>query len=251
MNLGYMLHGGAPVKKRFKTAVAVTTGVGVPLMIGTTANPGLVLLPSTAVSAVTDCVGITLDTSPFTATPTATSPEGIVTVIINPDAIYRIRMSGSATAGALLTLTTNDVADATGVSVDKTGATGSGDPDPNSPDMIEGTIFCVSGNNKGQYRTITTTAATAASAAGVAFINPIGVGDEFILVPINISNAVSNLMWLGTNLTEMRQNIAAGSVGAIMTFTDFEIDWADTPSARRNSYVYGRFADHVYDGNTI
>ena len=250
MNLGYMLHGGAPVKKRYRVNVTMTTATGIPVMIGTTANAGLVFLPSTAITAVTDCVGVTLDTAVYTATPTATTPEGIITVIINPDAVYRARMAANATAGTQLTLTTNDVAETAGTTLDKTGATGVGDPDPNSPDMIEGTMICVSGSNKGQMRTLTTSAATSAVTT-VAFLNGIDVGSEFILVPWNINSAVSNLVQLTTNLTEARQNVAAGSVGMISVLTDMEVDFADTSSARRNSYLYLKIADHVYDVNTI
>ena len=245
MNLGYMLHGGAPVKKRYRVSATMTTAVGIPVMLGTTANAGLVFLPSTAITAVTDCVGVTLDTAVYTTTPTAATPEGIITVIINPDAIYRMHMSAGNTAGTQLNLTTNDVAESAGSVIDKTGAAGSGDNDIISPDMIEGTIICVSGANKGQMRTCTTTGSTSAT-AGVAFLAGIGVGDEFIIVPWNISSALSNNAKLTTNLAEVAQSTAAGT-GVSFALTDMEFDFADTTSARRNSFLYGKFLDHVFD----
>ena len=241
MNLGYMLHGGAPVKKRFRVNAAMTTIAGVPVMLGTSANAGLVL---TGVNSGTDIVGVTLDTSAYTTTPTATSPEGIITVVINPDAIYRMKMAANGTAGTQLTLTTNATANSGGTAVVST----SGYPDPNSPDMIEGTMICVSGGNKGQTRTLTTTVTNTATTT-VAFLNAIAVGDEFIFVPWNLTSSLNNTARLTTNFAEVVQS-TAGGVGVAFGLTDLEIDFADTTSARRNSFLYGKFLDHIYDVNT-
>ena len=248
MNLAYTIGGSAPVKKRYKLGVTITTAVGVPIMIGTTANAGVIFLAATAISAVTDCVGVSLDTGVYSTS--QGDAEGLITVIINPDAAWRMRMSANATAGTQLTLTTNDVAETAGTVIDKTGATGAGDPDPNSPDMIEGTAVCVSGNNKGQSRHIVTTGATTATVT-VPFLNDILSGDEFILVPWSVENAVSNLVWLTANLTECRQGIAAGSVGVIMSILDMDWDYADTGSARRNSYLHALISDSVFNVNAI
>ena len=243
MNLGYMLHGGAPVKKRFRVNATMTTAVGMPVMIGASGNAGLVL--TSAISG-TDVVGVTLDTGVYTTTPTATTPEGIVTVVINPDAVYRIRGASTSTAGAQLSLTTNATASSGGTVV----TSGAGDPDPSTPhDMIEGMIVCVSGANKGQMRTLTTTATTSATTT-VAFLNAIAVGDEFIILPWSNTSILANTIKLTTNFAEAVQSTASG-VGILMAIPDLEIDFADTTSARRNSYVYAKFLDHVYDVSTI
>ena len=242
MNLGYMLHGGAPVKKRYRLNATATTVAGIPMMMGVTANAGLVL---TGVNSGTDVVGVTLDTGVYTTTPTATTPEGIITVVINPDAVYRMHMASNGTAGTQLTLTTNATANSAGTAVVST----SGDPDPNSPnDMIEGTMICVSGANKGQTRTLTTTVTNTATTT-VAFMNAIAVGDEFIFVPWNITSSVANTARLTTNFAEVVQSTAT-AVGILFALPDMEIDFADTTSARRNSYLYGKFLDHVYDIST-
>ena len=191
MNLGYTLHGGAPVKKRYKLGVTITTAVGVPIMVATTGDAGVIFLPASAITAVTDCVGVSLDTGVYSTT--QGDAEGLITVILNPDAVWRLHMAANATAGTQLTLTTNDVAETAGTVIDKTGATGAGDPDPNSPTMLEGTAFCVSGSNKGQSRKITTVNATTATVL-VPFLNDIDSGSEFILVPWEVAGFNSNLV---------------------------------------------------------
>jgi hypothetical protein len=242
MNLAYILSGAAPVKKRYKIGNTMTTAVGIPTMVAGAADPGIISLPASAVSAVTDCVGVTLDTGVYSTT--QGDAEGMVTVVINPDAVWRAHASGSAAAGVQLNLTTNDVAETAGLVIDKTGATGVGDPDPNSPTMDSGYAFAVSGNNKGQSRKIVTVGATSAT-VGVPFLNDILSGDEFILVPWEIAGIDDNLVWLTTNLDEVRQNIAAQSVGAIVAVVDLEVDFADVTTARRNSYMHLLFEDHI------
>lgn len=242
MNLAYQLGGGAPIKKRYKIGVTITTAVGVPVMIGTAGDAGVVFLPATAITAVTDCVGVTLDTGIYSTT--QGDAEGLITVIINPDAVWRLHMAANATAGAQLTLTTNDVAETAGTVIDKTGASGAGDPDPNAPTMDEGIAAGVSGANKGQTRKITTVGATSATVT-VPFLNDIASGDEFILVPWAAADTAGNLVTLTTNLAEARQNVAAGSVGVTMSIVDMEFDFADTTSARRNSYLYCNISDHI------
>ena len=211
------------------------------MLFRSSAGAGLVL---TGVNSGTDVVGVTLDTGVYTTTPTATTPEGLITVVINPDAVYRMHMASNGTAGTQLTLTTNATANSGGTAVVST----SGDPDPNSPDMIEGTMICVSGANKGQTRTLTTTVTNTATTT-VAFLNAIAVGDEFIMVPWNLTSSLNNTARLTTNFAEVVQS-TAGGVGVAFGLTDLEIDFADTTSARRNSFLYGKFLDHIFDVNT-
>lgn len=243
MNLGYILSGAAPVKKRYKLGATQTTATGVPVMAATTGDAGVIFLPATAITAVTDCVGVTLDTGVYSTTQSATV-EGLITVIINPDAIWRLHASASAANGVQLDLTTNDVANAGGTVIDKTGASGSGDPDPNSPTRLEGYAFAVSGGNKGQSRKITTVGATTATVL-VPFTNTIAVGDEFILLPYELGGANSNLVWLTTNLDEARTNVAANSVGMTCAIVDLEMDVSDVAGARRNTYLHVNISDHI------
>ena len=242
MNLAYILSGGAPVKKRYKLGATSTTAAGVPLMAATTANAGLILLPSTAITAVTDCVGVSLDTGTYVTAQTVASAEGMITMIINPDAVWRLHAVGSAAAGVALALTTNDVAETAGLVIDKTGATAVGDPDCNSPTMLEGFAVCLSGANKGSSRKITTVGATSATVT-VAFPNGVGSGDEFILLPWEIAGVNSNLVWLTTNLDEARANVAANSVGATMGVVDLEVDFGDTTTGRNRTFIHCLISD--------
>ena len=250
MNLGYILSGGAPVKKRYKISASHTTA-GIMTAVGADGTAGLA---ASGTTIATDVVGVTLDTGTYVTAQgsvgTSGSGEGVVTVIINPDAVWNARMSGATTSGALLNLTTNDVSDTTGLVIDKTGATGVGDPDPNSPTMDEGTIICVSGANKGQFRAVTSVGATTATVT-VPFGNTIAVGDEFIIVPWQAMGITGNLVWTTSTFDQVRQNIAAGSVGGGMAIVDMEWDLADVASARSNSYLRFLVLDHVLTNVTI
>lgn len=241
MNLGYILSGAAPVKKRYKVGVTMTTAAGIPIMVATTADAGVIFLPATAITAVTDCVGVTLDTAAYSTTQSSTV-EGLITVIINPDAVWRLHASGGAGAGVVLPVTTNDVANAGGTVIDKTGAAGSGDDDVIN--FLRGTGFATSGNNKGQSRVVTVSGSTTCTVL-VPFTNTIAVGDEFIFVPWEVAGALGNLVWLTTNLDEARTNVAAASVGMTCGVVDIEMDMSDTFTARRNTYVHVNISDHI------
>jgi hypothetical protein len=146
MEFVYDIGGGTPVIKEYQVAEAMAT-VGVPAVIGG-AGHGLDLAATTAAS---DLVGITLSAAnapQTTQNADGSETEELVKVIVNPHAAYRARLSGGTNSNTALTEGTVVTQDTGGDDID-TGV------DYSSPSMDEGTIFCVSGTNKGVARKIT------------------------------------------------------------------------------------------------
>ena len=237
MNFGYSLTGSASFVKRYKLGVSSTTA-GVPFLVNAAGSAGCTLA---AVEASADFIGVSTDVGTYSTT--QGDAEGLISIVINPDAVYRIKMTGATAAGTVLVLTTNDVAETAGTVIDKTGATGVSDPDPNSPTMDEGTVFCVSGANAGQSRKVTSVGATAATVT-VPFLNDILSGDEFIIVPWTPMDVAGNDIRLSSNLQEGRQNSAVGTGNP---FRIIDLDWGfpDRTSVRDQSYVIAIIDDHI------
>jgi hypothetical protein len=207
---------------------------GVPVVVAAANGAGLALATSTA---ITDGVGVTVDTATYSTTPAA-GAEGVVSVIINPDAVFRIRLNDGATAGTQLDYITES---AGGSKTANTITTGN--DAPNSPEMDEGTIVCVTGANAGQSRKITSTSATVATVT-VGWYNNNASGDTFILVPFHPLDVAADNVNLTSNLAEARQDIAVGT-GADLRVMDLVFDLASLEAARNNSYVFAVLDDHV------
>lgn len=93
-----LLSGGAPVIKSYQVN-ATFANAGVPALVSAAGEAGIDL-PTT--TGAVDMVGVTLDTATYSTT--QGDAEALVRVIINPDAILKMRMSGGATTGTSLTL---------------------------------------------------------------------------------------------------------------------------------------------------
>lgn len=244
MNYAYDLAGGAPVIKRYKIS-ATHPNAGVYSTVTIANGTGVVLgLATTAV----DQIGVSVSTGTYTTTQAADMIEGVVDYIINPLAVFRLLMSGATAEGTALGLTTNITANTDGLIVTKTGASGAGDPDPNSPTMDEGTIACVSGANVGQTRKVTSVAATTATVI-VPFANDLAVGDQYIIVPWTPGDTAADNIQTTTLITQAEQNIAVGT-GADLRPVELGFDFADVTSARQNSYVYARLVSHIHGNGT-
>lgn len=232
MNFAYTSNGTPAVFKRYKIGGASFATAGIPALIAAASTAGLALGAS---STLTDAVGVTLDTGVYSAT--QGDAEGLVTVNINPQSVYKLLMSGGGAAGTTLGLTTNSAAETAGTVVTIT----TGDPVPNSPTMDEGTIVCISGANVGQTRKITSVAATTATVT-VPFLNDIAAGDTFLLVPyFPFDNACDNIELTG-NLAGANALEAVGD-GGVMEIHAVEFDVYGTP--RTNSFVYASLQDHI------
>jgi len=238
MNLAYLLNGGAPLIKRYKSGSTFAAAGGY-ATITADGGAGVVLGLATTVA---DQVGLSLDTTTYSTT--QGDAEAVVSLIVNPDAVLRIRMGRTATAGTQLQVTTNSAANTAGTGITIT----AGDDAPNSEEKDEGTIACVSGANLGQSRKITSTSATVYTVT-VPFLNDIASGDQFLAVPWTPADVVGDNVNLTTNLQEGRQDIAVGT-GADLRIFDLEFDYASVSHARRQSFVYALFDDHVWRETT-
>lgn len=169
MELKNTLSGSGPYLMKHQINATVAN-VGVPLLIGGAGEAGLDLPTATAVN---DMVGVNIDTATYvTAQQTdGTSAERLVTVIVNPDAVWKARLSGSSTEGTALTTQSVDTATTDGLDVTA--------GDFSSTTMDEGSIWGYTGANVGQIRKITSISTTAATVT-VAFDYDHAVGDEFL-----------------------------------------------------------------------
>ena len=234
MNLAYVLSGGAPVLKRYK--IGASAAAGIPVV--ETSGAGIANATTTA---ITDAVGVTVDASTYTTTQATSMVEGVATVIINPDAVYRAKMVSAATGHTQLNLTTNSSANSAGTTITIT----TGDAAPNSPEMSGGTAIGVSGNNKGVSRVITSTGATSATVT-VPFPYTIAAGDTFVLIPWSAPGVSNVTTTLSTDLTEVRGDQAASST-ALINVVDLEID---SEAVRSNSFLHLLIQDHMFGQTT-
>mgnify|MGYP001605975174 CR=1 FL=1 len=237
MNAGGLISGGAPVVKYYKVGATVADR-GVPLLDTDTGAAGL---KASTTTSLADCVGLALDLATYTTTQSATMVEGVVAIIINSDLIVRAKLSGAAAEGTALVVTTNATASAGGTVVTIT----TGEPAPNSPTMLDGTTYGLSGNNVGLTRAITTVSATAATSV-VPFPRAVAVSDTYLLLGWNPSSGVAITATLSTLFTEVR-NDTGGTGGGLIQPVDLEIQ-SDAP--RTKSFLHFTFRDHVFGINT-
>ncbi len=154
--------------------------------------------------------------------------EGLVRVYINPDIIYRARMSGGAAIANLQTVTT------TGASAAGTTVTSTDTPEA---DMDDGTCWNTTvGANVGLSRKITTFTANTSWVVTVPFPRGIVVGDTFCAVPY--SPFVTIALQLTTNLVEADATVAFGT-GATARTVELVLNGAG------DSYVHFIARDHA------
>ena len=200
-----ILSGGAPVLKKFQVSEAVTQ-LGIPLIAMAVGEAGL-NAPST--TAINDMVGINIDLAAYATAQNAdgSSPESLISVIINPDALLKIAMSGGAASGVAEELRDVTTASALGLAVT------TGD-DFSSPTTDEGSIWGATGANAGQIRKITSVSSTAATVT-VAFAADTVIGDLFGFAPVHPMTLET--VTLTTELNEFRQDVAVAANTAELT----------------------------------
>jgi len=173
MELAGFLHGGAPVIKKYQIAQTVST-IGIPLLASTGAEAGLDE-PTTANAA--DMVGINLDTATYvTAQQSAFDAERTVSMIINPDAIFKILLSGGGTSNTALSTYAVTTATTDGLDVASTNF--------GSNDMAAGSVWFFDGVNAGQKRKITSWTNATTADPTVAFDRDHQVGDLAMVAPV-------------------------------------------------------------------
>ena len=240
MKVGYILSGGAAVIKRYK--VGATAIAGIPVLDADTATAGI---KNATTTSLADAVGVTVDAATYTTTQAADMVEGVVSVVINPDAVLKALMVSAATGNTQLNITTNSVASAAGTVITIT----TGDPVPNGSgvEMADGTAICVSGSNVGITRTITSTDATTATVT-VPFPYDLAAGDTFVLIPWNAPGPNGSAMTadLTTDLTAVRGDADAAS-GGLIAVVDLDFDRS---LPRTNSHLHFLLKDHVFGTNS-
>lgn len=232
MEYAYSLTGNsAPVMKKYQ--VAATAIAGIPLLIPAAGGAGLAT--STTTSAA-NMVGVTLDGATYvTAQQTdGSSAEREVTMIVNPDAVWRMKLSGGATENTALTLLPVTTLSTTGLVVTTASAW-------DSPTFDEGVTWGYDGANAGSFRKVTSVSGTAGTVT-VAFDQDTVVGDNFLRAPYWPCQSVA--IQLSTLLTQADASIAVAT-GA--EFVPVELDLRDiTDQGQTNSFVYAVAGDHVW-----
>jgi hypothetical protein len=165
-----LLSGGAPVVKRYQIPSTISVD-GIPVVASAAGAAGPLSLATT--TAANDLVGITLTTATYGTAQNSdgTDPAALVEVIINPDAVIHIDMSGDGTTGTALADQSVSTASTDGLAI-TTGASWT------STEYDEGSVWGVSGSNVGVLRKITSTSATAGTVT-VAFPQDTAVNDVY------------------------------------------------------------------------
>ena len=233
MEYQYDLTGGSSaVIKKYQVAATNTT-LGVPYLVPAGSGSGIVLASTTgAVKAV----GVNVDTAGTYVTAQQTDSaetERLTSIILSPFAVYSMLMSGAATQGAAMVLHTAASGGSDGLTIVS-------DVNTDSPEMDEGTLFCIAGTNVGVARKITSNATTTMTFT-VAWPRDAVSGDLFILAPYNPLQGIT--LQLTTALDQADASIAVGTGGAWKTV---ELKFNDAShEGRTNSYVYAMLANHV------
>ena|SRR3990167_3359915 len=239
----YNLYGGSNVIKRYKVASgAIVEGTAVLRAASDTA--GLAVSTTTSLA---DAMGVVVDRganttvatgsgSAITYSTTQGDAEAVFGVIINPDAVWRILMTGGATENTAVPTRTVITASTSGLIVEIVTSF-----DWTSPDLRLGTVWCTSGANVGLSRRIASSGTDSSGSCSVImpFTNDIAVGDTFLAVGQFTGTAT---MTLSTLLTQM--DATAAITGGAMVCVDFELNGAS------DSYVHGMLSDQVFKGAT-
>lgn len=227
------LYGSVPVIKKYQYAATIAQ-LGIPFLIPAAAGSGLVQGTTTG---ATDLVGMNIDKgfnllqlpqSTYTTTQGtgANSAERMVSVIINPFAVWSGKMSGGATEDTALALQTVTTASSGGTAV-TTAASWT------SPvEYADGVTWGYTGPNAGRYRKITSSSSTAGTVT-VPFDYATVVGDTFLRAPHY--PMFGTTIQLTTNLYQVNSII---SVGTGAPFKCIELRLRDsTDSGITNSFV--------------
>jgi hypothetical protein len=234
MEFAYDLSGTTNATIRRYQVAATNTVVGKPFLVPAGSGSGIVTSTTTSTAKA---VGVNIDTAGTYVTAQQTDSadtERACGIIINPLAVYRLLMSGGATEGTAMVLHTAASGGSDGLTIVF-------DTNTDSPELDEGTAFCLSGANVGVSRKITSNSTTTATFT-VAWPRDVVAGDTFMIAPYNPLQGVT--LQLTTLLTQADASIAVGT-GAAFKTTEFI--WNDAShEGRTNSYVLAVLANHVF-----
>lgn len=240
MEFQFDLSGGSmAIIKRYQVAATKATP-GVPVLVPASAGSGVVVATTTSTA---NSVGVTIDTSNANRRGVLTNTAAYVTaqqtdsadteravgVIINPFAVYSLLMSGGAAEGTAMILHTAASGASDGLSFVS-------DVNTDSPEMADGTFYCLTGANAGMARKLTSNATTTQTFV-VAWPRDVAANDTFILAPYSDLFGIN--VQLTTLLTQADASIAVGSGAALKPI---EMKW----DGRTNSYLEAVLADSVF-----
>jgi hypothetical protein len=233
MQFEYLLSGGTPIIKKYKMAAGHAAGIVVLV-----AAAGATGLSTSTTTSFADAVGVTLDailsaSQPVAYSTTQNAVEYLQSVVISPDAIFRSLMVGSA-ANAVLEQHVVGTAASNGLTVVGT----TGETDPSSPDMDEGTVWYTSGPNGGASRKITSTTTTLTVTVVMPFAAN-AIGNQYLLTPYTPG---AKSVTMSTDLKNVRCELA--KTGADARIVDMELNGKD------NSYLHLFLSDHILSSNT-
>ncbi len=224
----------SPIIKKFKVGASIARP-GIIAMAPAAGNAGVIPCTTTA---VTNTVGLALDSATYSTSQAATS-DVVVSLIVNPHAVYAYRMSGSATQGVSLS-NQDETTGSAGGTVVTTGAEWS------SPTYDEGTVWGNRGGvnaNMGQSRKVTSVSSTAGTVV-VPFNNAIAIGDDFLRCPYSPYDPAAKTVQFTTLLQEADASIAVGT-GAAMVTVELILNGA------ADSYVLCTSNDHALNIATL
>jgi len=229
---GDLTGGSTAVVKRYQVAATNNT-VGMPFLVPANNGSGLVVATTTGAAKA---VGVNIDTAGTYVTAQQadnSDTERTVGIILSPYAVYSLLMSGGATNGTAMVLHTAASGGADGLTIVS-------DVNTDSPELDEGTVFCLSGANVGIARKITSNSTTTMTFT-VAWPRDVVAGDTFIVAPYNPLQGIT--LQLTTTLDQADASIAVGTGAAFKTI---ELKFNDAShEGRTNSYVYAILANHV------
>lgn len=218
-----------PIIKKYQ--VGETFGyAGVPAVV---AGAGAYGVKKATTTAAANMLGVTMEAvTTVTAQQSDNSdPSRRVSIIINPDAVYKARYSGAATDGTAITDYAETSGNTAGTTVTAAGLV--------SAD--EGSIVCSSGANAGQIRK-NITGGSGSAVAGVAFPVDIAIGDRFFTLPQ--SSMDIQTVKLTTNLTEIDQSAAVATNEVAMQVIDFSLGQGS--EILTNTYAFIVASDHLF-----
>jgi len=224
--------GHAPIIKKFQVGEAMATS-GVPIVVATAGLAGPVLASTTAAA---DMIGVTLDSQDTLVTAQQSDnsdPERVVSTVVNPDAMYRAKLSGGAANDTSLLQATVVTASTTGLDV----ITGT-----DYSNFDEGSIYCFSGANTNILRRIGVGDATDATVV-VAFPFDIAIGDVFLHFPFDPGS--DQFVQLTTTLDQIDASAAVDSDNN--NFRVIELELRDSSDDGRNtSFAVITPFDHMF-----
>lgn len=235
MEFNNTLSGTAPVLKKYP--IGATTIANIPLLIPAAGGGGLA--QPTATSAA-NMVGMCLDAGTLQTAQNAdgSDPEALVQVIINPDAVYRAKLSGGTANNTALAAQVITTGSTTGLVV-TTAAEWS------SPTFDEGIVWGFSGANAIINRQVVSVSSTAGTVK-VAFPNDIAIGDVFLRAPFYLFTA-------GITLTATFDQVncavaVAASAAALIPMSIQGLLRDEAGDGKTDSFVDVISGDHALSG---